>query len=207
MNDARKEDEMFCQNCNQRIRSGTSFCTGCGLSLAYAAHPRAAAAITIAKTIRLFSGRNSTIDDPLKRPFVVSSFAILYIAAAITALFSGFFTIANVVYALVSSGMSAESITNFGLGLLCVGLGGLWYFTGTGLWNLKPNSRIIHMVFSGLSILSLVGAPIAVLVFWYFTRPEIRILFSGKTESELTRSELEILAGGRKGIFLSFLKA
>jgi hypothetical protein len=198
---------MFCQNCNQRIRSGTSFCTWCGLSLAYAAHPRATAAITIAKTIRLFSGRNSTIDDPLKRPFVVSFFAILYIAAAITALLNGFFAIANAFYALVNGGMSAGSITGFGLGLLCLALGSLWYFTGTGLWNLKPSSRIFHMAFSGLSILSLIGAPIAVLVFWYFTRPEIRILFSGKTESELTRSELEILAAGKKSIFLSFLKA
>lgn len=198
---------MFCQNCNYRIRSGTSFCTWCGLSLAYAAHPRAAAAITIAKTIRLFSGQNSTIDDPLKRPLVVSFFAILYIAAAIPTLLNGFFTIASSINAVVNSGMFVESITIFGLGLLYLVLGSLWYLTGTGLWNLKPNSRIIHMLFSGLSILSLIGAPIAVLVFWYFTRPEIRILFSGKTESELTRSELEILAAGKKGIFLSFLKA
>jgi len=168
---------MFCQNCNYRIRSGTSFCTWCGLSLTYAAHPRAAAAITIAKTIRLLR-RNSTIHNPLKRPFVVSLFAILYIVAAIPAILNGFFTIGNAVYA-VSSNTSVESTTTFGFGLLFLAIGILWYYTGTGLWNLKENSRVIHMILSALCIITMIGAPIGVLMLWYFSRPEIRNLFAG----------------------------
>src|SRR5262245_55969435 len=128
--------KMFCQNCNHRIRSGTSFCTWCGLSTAYAAHPKVAAGITIAKTIRLLSPRNST-----KRPLPVSIFAIVYIIAAVPALLNGFFTIGNAVYA-VSSSASVEPTTTFGLGLLFLAVGFLWYYTGAGLWNLKRNSRI-----------------------------------------------------------------
>jgi hypothetical protein len=176
---------MFCENCNHQIRSGTSFCTWCGLNIAYTAHPRAAAAMTIAKTLRLVSGRNSAIDTRSndtrsKRPVLVSLFAILYIIASIPALLNGFFSIANTLYAL-NNNTPVETTTSLGFALLFMVLGILLYLTGTGLWNLKPNSRIVHMVFSGLSILTMVGAPFGVLMLWYFTRPEIRILFSGKS--------------------------
>jgi hypothetical protein len=167
------EDEMFCPNCNYRIRSGTSFCTWCGLSLAYAAHPRAAAAITIAKTLRLLSPRNST-----KRPMLVSFLATVYIIAAIPALLNGFFSIANTLYA-VNNPISVETTTSLGFGLLFITFGIFLYLTGKGLWNLKRNSRIVHMVFCGLTILTLIGAPIGVLMLWYFSRAEIRNLFAG----------------------------
>ncbi|MCI0442073.1 hypothetical protein L0152_02510 [bacterium] len=172
---------MFCPNCDQRIHPGLSYCTSCGLKLAYAyANPRASAAITVSKTIRLIRRFNSTIDDRSKRPLLVSLFAILYIAAGIPALLNGFLTIANTLYA-INANTSVETIISVGFGFLFIALGSLLYLTGTGLWNLKPNSRIIHMVLSALSILTMIGAPIAVLVLWYFTRPEIRILFSGKS--------------------------
>jgi hypothetical protein len=170
---------MFCRNCNNRIRSGTSFCTWCGLSLAYGAHPRVAAAVTIAKTLRLFSGRASIIDTPQKRPLIVSIFAILYIVGSILAFLNGFFSIANTLYA-VNNNTTVETTTSLGFALLFLMFGILLYLTGTGLWNLKRNSRIVHMVFSALSILTMVGAPFGVLMLWYFTKPEIRILFSGR---------------------------
>jgi hypothetical protein len=170
--------KMLCQNCNYKIRSGTSFCTWCGLSLAYAAHPRAAAAITIAKTIRLLSARNST-----KRPLLVSIFAILYIIAAIPCLLNGFFSIANTLYA-VNNTITVGTTTSLGFALLFIALGFLFYLTGVGLWNLKPKFRIIHMIISTLSIFTMIGAPIGVLMLWYFSRPEIRKLFRGKTKLE-----------------------
>lgn len=166
---------MFCQNCNHRIRSGTSFCTWCGLSTVYTAHPRAAAAITIAKTLRLLSPRNST-----KRPLLVSLFAVGYIIAAIPALLNGFFSIANTLYAMNNT-ISAETTTSLGFGLLFIAVGILLYLTGTGLWHLKRNSRIVHMILSAVSILTMLGAPIGVLMLWYFSRPEIRNLFGANS--------------------------
>jgi hypothetical protein len=166
---------MFCENCNYRIRSGTSFCTWCGLSVAYTAHPRVAAAITIAKTLRLLSPRNST-----KRPLLVSFLAIVYIISAIPALLNGIFSIGNTLYA-VNNTISAETTTSLGFGLLFIALGILLYLTGTGLWNLKRHSRIAHMILSALSILTLIGAPIGVLLLWYFSKPEIRNLFASKS--------------------------
>jgi hypothetical protein len=65
--------------------------------------------------------------------------------------------------------------------LLFLAVGFLWYYTGTGLWNLKRHSRIAPMILSALSILTLIGAPIGVLLLWYFSKPEIRNLFASKS--------------------------
>jgi len=76
-----------------------------------------------------------------------------------------------------------------------LGIGGLSLACGIGLWKLRPWGRGLQI---GLSIIGLLGIPVGTLIsgliLYYMFRPEVKILFSGRSEAELSVTERALLA-------------
>jgi len=70
----------------------------------------------------------------------------------------------------------------------------LQYFCGRGLWNMESYGRSIQIACSIVGLLGFpLGTAISVLILVYLSKPEIKILFSGRTMQQLLPSEIEML--------------
>ena len=67
--------------------------------------------------------------------------------------------------------------------------------TGIGLWKLRDWGRTLQIVLSCLGLVAIpLGTIISILLLVYFTRPHVKILFSGRRRDQLTPEETAIMA-------------
>jgi len=153
-----------CPTCGAWGAVGTTFCGACGAPL----------------------GDMPPAGGLVRRPGVVTLLAVLHFIG------SGFMLL---LAALMAVAMTDEPVMGLAFGGFYLVFGGLSLACGIGLWKLRPWGRALQI---GLSVVGLLGIPVGTLIsgliLYYLFRPEVKILFSGKTEAELDPSERAILA-------------
>lgn len=119
----------------------------------------------------------------IRRPGLVTFIAILHFISA------PFLLIAAI--ALFAFGLEGdEAAFSLGMGALLLVIGLIQIATGVGLFRLREWGRIMQIVLSGIGLLAFpVGTIINGLLIYYFTRPGIRVVFSGKTPDALSADE------------------
>ena len=86
------------------------------------------------------------------------------------------------------------------LGLVFLAIGGLQLACGIGLWKLEPYGRTIQLVFGWMGLLGIpFGTIISIVILWYLFKPGIKLLFSGKSTSQLTADERAQVAAATAG--------
>jgi type II secretory pathway pseudopilin PulG len=89
-----------------------------------------------------------------------------------------------------------------GFGLVVVWLyaviGLLSMIAGIGLLGLKSHGRVAQMVLAGIGLLAIpLGTLVSILVLLYFSKPGVRVLFSGRPPAELDPQEVAAVAAVR----------
>jgi len=163
---------MHCQHCGNALAPGARFCNACGT-------PATAQAARIS----------------LARPTVVTIVAVLHFIGG------PFMLIAAAAMLTTASGtQSAERGTPVILGVLFLILGATSILTGIGLWKKRDWGRTLQIVLACVGLLGLpLGTIISILLLVYFTRPHVKVLFSGKRFDQLTPQETEALAAAGGG--------
>ena len=69
-------------------------------------------------------------------------------------------------------------------------LGAASLATGIGLWKMRDWGRTLQIVLACIGLLAIpMGTIISILLLVYFTRPHVKILFSGNRRDQLTPDE------------------
>jgi general secretion pathway protein G len=143
----------------------------------------------------------------MARPGLVTALAVLHF-------FSGGMMLLGGLLGAVTEARSTQADRTFGLVLAVVFLifGALSIATGAGLWKMRGWGRTLQMVLACIGLLALpLGTIISVLILVYFTRPHVKILFSGKRLDQLTPEETAIMAatagsgGGASGVVIALV--
>ncbi|HKS22401.1 MAG TPA: hypothetical protein VJZ76_06365 [Thermoanaerobaculia bacterium] len=143
----------------------------------------------------------------MARPGIVTALAVLQF-------FSGAMMLLGGIIGVVTEAGSKQADRTFGLVLAAIFLifGALSLATGFGLWKMRDWGRTLQMVLAGIGLLALpLGTIISVLILVYFTRPHVKILFSGKRRDQLTPEETAIMAasagsgGGASGVVIALV--
>jgi type IV pilus assembly protein PilA len=165
---------MFCSRCGTERATGAAFCSECGTPIGVdVERPQAV----------------------IKRPGIITLLAVLqFLGATVWLLIS----IGSLVAAVSSE--DADRLMPLLLGLLLGGVGTLQLACGVGLWKVKRYGRMLQI---GLAAVGLLGIPfgtvISICILIYMTKPGIKAMFSGKTVSEFTASELVEIASITRG--------
>jgi general secretion pathway protein G len=176
---------MHCQRCGNLLAPGARFCNSCGTPVSTTAP---AAPISMA------------------RPGLVTAIAILHFFGAAMMLISAL--------VLIASGSSSTASDRtfalvFAAIMLVLGVASL--LTGIGLWKMRDWGRTLQIVLACIGLLAIpLGTIISILLLVYFTRPHVRILFSGKRRDQLTPEEASIMAaagsgGGASGVVIAIV--
>jgi type IV pilus assembly protein PilA len=168
---------MFCPSCGKKNADQAKFCFSCGAWLS--------------RSAPLDVTQLPTDPPPrIHRPGVVTLLAVLQFIGA-----GAWLVLGGVCLAVGLFGETAESGFIIVLGVILLASGIVQGICGTGLWKLKRYGRTIQLV---LAVIGLVGFPvgtiISILIIVYLRKPGIRLLFSEKPPSELTREELSQIA-------------
>lgn len=76
-------------------------------------------------------------------------------------------------------------------GFLSLGLGALQLACGIGLWRLKSYGRTLQLVFAWIGLIGFpIGTVISIVLLVYLFKPGTKVLFSGKSASDLTATEV-----------------
>jgi general secretion pathway protein G len=131
----------------------------------------------------------------MARPGLVTAIAVLqFFGAALMLIF------AIAAFALPSSGTQADrgAFMVFGAFTLVFAVASL--VTGIGLWKMADWGRTLQIVLACIGLLAIpLGTIISILLLVYFTRPHVKILFSGKRRDQLTPEETAIMASAGGG--------
>lgn len=177
---------MNCQRCGTTLAPGARFCNSCGTPLSATAP---AGPISMA------------------RPGLVTALAVLHFLSGGMMLLGG-------LAGLVTEMGSRQPDRTFGLVLAAIFLifGTLSLVCGIGLWKLRDWGRTLQIVLACIGLLALpLGTIISALILYYFTRPHVKILFSGKRRDQLTPGETTIMAaaagsgGGASGVLIALV--
>jgi type II secretory pathway pseudopilin PulG len=157
---------MFCQRCGNALAPGARFCNTCGTPVT------AAAPISTA------------------RPTLVTVLAILHFVGGSLLLLGG--TLGLIVSASETPSERAVSIV---LAFVFLIFGAASLAAGIGLWKMREWGRVLQIVLACIGLLGLpLGTIISILLLVYFTRPHIKLLFSGKRLDQMTPDEVAVLA-------------
>jgi type II secretory pathway pseudopilin PulG len=165
---------MYCQRCGSTLAPGARFCNTCGTAV-----PMTAAAAPIS----------------MARPGLVTAISILQFLGALFMLPLG-------IFGLVSEAHSTQADRPFGiaLGVVLIVIGLLNLAAGIGLWKMREWGRILQIVLASIGLLAIpLGTIIAILLLVYFTRPHIKLLFTGKRLDQLTPEEVAVMSATGSG--------
>jgi len=123
----------------------------------------------------------------LRRPVGVTALAILNgIAAGLTGLLA---------LAVMLGAAEEEPALAAVLGTVFGVIAILQVAATVGLWMLRPWGRVIQIGLSSVGLLALpLGTLVSALVLWYMLRGRTRVLFSGKSPTDLAPAEVALLA-------------
>jgi Tfp pilus assembly protein PilE len=165
---------MFCQRCGNTLAPGARFCNSCGTPVTVTA---------------------PSAPISMERPGIVTAVAVLHFFGALLMLI---FAIAA--FALPSSGTQADRGAFMVFGALTLVLGVASLATGIGLWKLADWGRTLQIILACIGLVALpLGTIISILLLVYFTRPHVKILFSGRRRDQLTPEEATIMATAGPG--------
>jgi general secretion pathway protein G len=158
---------MLCSRCGQSVPAGYATCPACGAST-----------------------RNAPAASPLKRPGLITLFAVLhFISGGVCAIVA----LVAINGALVAK--NGSPLLGFIVFIIVGGIAALQLATGIGLWKLRRYGRTLELVLSSIGLLAFpIGTIINGLVIYYLTRPGVVALFSEKQPSQLTPAERASIA-------------
>ena len=179
---------MYCQRCGNTVAPGARFCNSCGTPVTVTAP---AAPISMA------------------RPGLVTAIAILDFFGALLMLI---FSVASFSFSGSGSTQAADRPLMMVFGAITLIFAAANIATGVGLWKLRDWGRTLQIVLSCLGLVAIpLGTIISILLLVYFTRPHVKILFSGRRRDQLTPEETAIMAatagsgGGASGVVIAIV--
>jgi hypothetical protein len=170
---------MTCPKCGAGQFAGATICNRCGTPLAVSGSS-ALPPIPAART-------------PFTRPIGVTVLAALDLlgGAAMLALSALWLTVATTEETATPEGVIALQ----SLAAISALFGLLYLAAGIGLLQLKPWGRLAQMTLAGFGLLGFpVGTLVSALILYYFTRPGVKVLFSGRGVNELSADEYNAVA-------------
>jgi len=191
---------MTCPHCGADVPAGNRFCPQCRKRVASegARAPLAGAAPRSAPRVGT-AASGSRPPASFRRPGLVTLLAVLDLLGGVFGLAGGALILFG---GLMGSDAGPDSGRVFMLGIGAgYGLIGAAHLAaGIGLLRLAPWGRSLQI---GLSILGLLGIPcgtvISILVLVYMLKPEMKLLFSGMSPSQLAPEELAMVEGLSQG--------
>src|SRR4051794_25509995 len=167
---------MFCQRCGNTLAPLARFCNACGTPVTMTA----AAPISMA------------------RPALVTILAILHFVTGPLMLLG-----ALGVFASAGSGNESDRFFALGAGIALLLMGAASLATGIGLWKMREWGRVLQIVIACFGLIGIpLGTIVSILLLVYFTRPNVKLLFSGRRLDQLTADEMAVLSaagGGASG--------
>ena len=163
---------MFCQRCGNALAPGARFCNACGTPVTVPAAPISTA-----------------------RPTLVTALAILHFVG-------GAFLLLGGALGLFVSASEAPSERAVSIVLASVFLifGAASLAAGIGLWKMREWGRVLQIVLACIGLIGIpLGTIISILLLVYFTRPHVKLLFSGKRLDQMTQEEVAVLAAAAGG--------
>jgi type II secretory pathway pseudopilin PulG len=158
---------MFCQRCGNSLAPGARFCNKCGTPVTAPVQPVSMA-----------------------RPALVSVIAVFHFISATFMLIGGVILLAS-----AFMGKRSEGPGFFAMGVVLLLFGALSLAAGIGLWKMRDWGRSVQIVLAVIGLLAIpLGTIVSILLLVYFTRPHIKLLFSGKRLDQLTNEERDLLA-------------
>jgi general secretion pathway protein G len=154
-----------CPSCGAEVAADARFCGGCGA----------------------FTGAGASPETLVKRPALVTLLAVLDAIGGAVALLAGI--------AVLLLGLSSGDALSVALALIYLVLGGASLACAIGLWRLRPWGRTLAIALSIVGLLGIpIGTIISILILVYMVRPEVKLLFSGRSPEELAPHEVALLA-------------
>ncbi len=179
---------MFCPKCGTALPSGSVMCRLCRTSTMSGNVPRPAAPGAVTR------GAGTAL---LQRPGLITFLAVLHFLSA------GMMALLVILFLVTSGGKSPAAVP---AAFVCLVMGGLSFFAGMGLWKLESYGRTLQLVLSCFGLLAFpVGTLVSILILIYLNKPSVQVLFSGKSELELTaddRFALQSLNSGASAIVI-----
>jgi len=161
---------MLCQNCGNPLAAGANSCARCGTLARSVNAPISAASVT------------------RKRPVVITILAVLDILGGIVTMIAGAVVlVAN----FAGDTRELDPVISVILGAFVGILGLVHLMVGLGLLRLQSWARMAQIVLSCIGLLGFpLGTIINALILFYFFRPGMSALFSGRPTSAMTGEEL-----------------
>jgi general secretion pathway protein G len=144
----------------------------------------------------------------MARPGLVTAIAILDFFGALMMLI---FSVASFSFSGSSSTQGADRPVMMVFGAITLLFAAANIAAGAGLWKLRDWGRTLQIILSCLGLVAVpLGTIISILLLVYFTRPHVKILFSGKRRDQLTPEEASIMAaagsgGGASGVVIAIV--
>ena len=166
---------MFCQRCGNALAPGARFCNACGTPVTAPLTPISTA-----------------------RPTLVAIIAILHFVGGPFLLLGGIAVMAS-----GTSGSQSDRAFALGAGAVCFLLGAASLAAGIGLWKMREWGRTLQIVLACIGLLGIpLGTIISILLLVYFTRPHVKLRFSGKGLDQMTPDEVAVLAAACDAVFM-----
>src|SRR5947207_4407786 len=163
---------MFCQRCRNALAPGARFCNACGT-------PVTAPAAPISTT----------------RPTLITVLAILDFVGRALLLLGGIG-----IFVSPATSSSSDRAFTLGFGVAFLLLGAASFAAGIGLWKMREWGRVLQIVLACIGLIGIpLGTIISILLLVYFTRPHVKLLFSGKRLDQMTQEEIAVLAAAGGG--------
>jgi type IV pilus assembly protein PilA len=193
--------EMQCPHCGTEVLEGNRFCPNCrkrvvapsgGLEAGGSAPPpsaQPAGGLPPPPPGYAYAPPLRPID--MSRPGIVTLLAVLDILG-------GLFMILGAILVIVASvGESKSGDTAIAVvgGGACAFIGAVAIAAGVGMWMLQSWGRILQIVLACIGLLGFpCGTLINVLILIYLLKPGVKVLFSGRTATELSPQEAQDVA-------------
>jgi type II secretory pathway pseudopilin PulG len=179
---------MFCGSCGQSIPSGAKFCSFCGQVVA----SPTLMPPPLPPSLAAYSKSPPVYGNVFQRPIIITVLAILNFVAAFFVL--GTSVVLTVMFLVMEKpGVDTRGALVFTALLLPFGF--LYLAAGIGLWKLKPFGRTMEIIFACLGLFGFpLGTIISILILVYLFKPEVKLLFSGLSEQQLSQYERDLLA-------------
>lgn len=182
---------MNCNACGYTVPEGAVFCPKCGARIG--SQPQAPPPLPQYPPSSYpppYPPSSGATGGMFRRPAVITILAVLNLVF-------GAFLLVGGASILIFAPKSKSDDLLFALiagGLLLL-LAALHLIAGHGLWAMKSYARTIQIVFAVPGLLLFpIGTIVCALILVYLFKPEVKLLFSGRTEADLSPQESAMLA-------------
>lgn len=169
---------MTCPKCGSVVFVGASFCGHCGATLTPSRFPSPPAAAA------------SAARRPFKRPLGVTLLAVLDLFGGLLGLGASALWLAAAQspdLTRVEGAVALQALAAVGVLFSLI-----YLVAGVGLLRLTPWGRIAQMILAGIGLLAVpLGTIVSAVILYYFTRPGVKVLFSGRAPNEVTADEYQ----------------